>query len=143
MSEHHEQALVVKWAVTQLLDYPELDCLFAIPNLGVKFDGDERRGYALMARMKAQGLRPGMPDLCLPVARGGYNALFVEMKRIKLRETKTKGVVLEKTHPTPLQVEWHDKLRITGNLVLVCYTAEEAERALLDYLDSKYLRLSA
>lgn len=141
MSEHAEQSLVVQWAKLNERQYPELSCLFAIPNLGVKFQGDELRGFALMARLKAQGLQPGMPDLCLPVARGGYNALFIEMKRIKLRVTKTKGVMREATKPTPKQEEWHKKLTITGNLVLVCYTAEHAQQAITGYLDSKYLRM--
>jgi hypothetical protein len=143
MSEHQEQALVVKWSETQLRNYPELSCLFAIPNLGVRFENDVAKGAALMARMKAQGLRPGMPDLCLPVARGGFNALFIEMKRLKLRPTLTKGVTIDRTKPTALQSEWHERLRVLGNLVVVCYTAEEAEKALVDYLESKYLRLSA
>jgi hypothetical protein len=47
--------------------------IFAIPNGGLrtKIQG---------AILKAEGVRPGVPDLMLPVARGGACGLFVEMK---------------------------------------------------------------
>ena len=30
--------------------------------------------------MKHQGVKRGVPDLCLPVARGTYHGLYIEMK---------------------------------------------------------------
>ncbi|MCV4697551.1 VRR-NUC domain-containing protein, partial [Escherichia coli] len=38
-----------------------------------------------IADLKAQGLRPGVPDYHLPVARGGYLSLYLELKVDKNR----------------------------------------------------------
>jgi hypothetical protein len=53
--------------------HPVARRIFAIPNGGLrtKIQG---------AILKAEGVRPGIPDLMLPVARGGAYGLFVEMK---------------------------------------------------------------
>lgn len=48
--------------------------MFAIPN------GEERH-KAVAAKLKAAGVRPGVPDTFLPIARGGYHGLFIEFKR--------------------------------------------------------------
>ena len=34
-------------------------------------------------RLRAEGLKSGVPDLCLPAARAGYHGLYIEMKRTK------------------------------------------------------------
>lgn len=135
-NEHYEQSLVLQWADTQLREYPELKWLYAIPNGG-------KRHISVAVRMKKEGVKPGVPDLCLPCARGGYNALYIEMKRLKPRATKTKGVVLDRTQPTAEQNEWRAALEILGNLVLTCWTAEEAQNCIKAYLDSDYIKMSA
>ena len=30
--------------------------------------------------MKSKGVKRGVPDLCLPVPRGGYHGLYIELK---------------------------------------------------------------
>ena len=71
---------------------PELGLLFAIPNGG-------KRGIATAARLKLEGVKPGVPDLMLPVARQGFHGLFIEMKRTKgssvSREQKTFATALQ------------------------------------------------
>ena len=49
--------------------YPEYALVFAVPN------GQFRPGQ----RMEA-GLKPGVPDIFWPVARGGYHDMFIELK---------------------------------------------------------------
>lgn len=53
---------------------PELRLLFAIPNGG-------ERNIRVAAKMKAEGVKAGVSDLMLPVARHGLHGLWIEMKR--------------------------------------------------------------
>lgn len=76
MSEHEHQAAVIQWA--RLAQYPGLDLLFAVPNGGL-------RTKAEAGKLKAEGVKSGVPDLCLPVARGPYHGLFLEMKKPGVR----------------------------------------------------------
>ena len=75
-TEHQEQVALIHWAKMRSATLPELGLLFAIPN------GGERHLF-VAKKLKAEGVKPGTPDLCLPVARGGYHGLFIEMKRMK------------------------------------------------------------
>jgi hypothetical protein len=59
---------------------PCLALLFHIPNGGAR--GDNARSNAIRgAAMKAEGVKAGVYDLFLPVARGGWHGLFIEMKK--------------------------------------------------------------
>ena len=75
-TEEQEQAAVMEWAMLMEKQYPELALLFHIPN------GADRHP-AVAAKLKKQGVKAGVPDLFLPVARGGFHGLWVEMKRQK------------------------------------------------------------
>lgn len=94
--------------------------LYAIPNGG-------KREAVTAARMKATGTRKGFPDVGLPVARRGCNALFIELKR-KGDAEKAKGRVDEK------QKDWHVALIEQGNGVAVCYGWEQAREVIEWYL---------
>ena len=113
-SEHVIQSQVFRWAELQSGVHPELRLLFAIPNSG-------KRSYALASYMRAEGLRAGFPDMCLPLGRGGFNALYLELKA-------EGGKVSDR------QREWHEALRKRGNCVEVCRGFE----ATIDIL-SRYL----
>lgn len=78
--ESDEQKIVVKWAMDARIKWPELELLYAVPN-GALLGGRNR--FAQVNNLKAQGLRIGVPDLVLPVARGSYHGAYLEMKRIK------------------------------------------------------------
>ena len=69
--EHDIQVLFVR--LVSALGRP-LDVSFAIPNAA-------KRSPMLMGRLKREGFRKGIPDWCLPVPRGPYNALWIEFKR--------------------------------------------------------------
>src|ERR1700757_1581898 len=72
-SEHSQQCALLS-AVAQIVEFdPSLKWFFAIPN-----GGDRNRVVA--ANLKAEGVKPGVADLMLPVARRGYHGFFVEMK---------------------------------------------------------------
>lgn len=71
--EQQEQIALFQWRDLKLSDYPELKAMFAIPNHG------KRSRIAGHFEVMA-GLTRGASDVCLPVPRRGYNALFIEMK---------------------------------------------------------------
>lgn len=115
--EHEEQKALFKWASYQTSRLPELSLLFAIPNGG-------KRSKAVAGKLKAEGVKAGVPDICLPVARGSYHGLYIELKA-------------ERGKVTPLQYEWAEALTDQGYLALVCHGWERAKAAIEKYLEQK------
>lgn len=113
-SEHDEQVAVCQWWAAAAPSYglPE-HSLLAIPNAA-------RRSYALAAYMKAEGLRPGTPDLFLAVPHNGKGGLWIEMKR-------------KPNKPSDEQIKMLDFLDC-GYATTVCYSADEAIKAIKRYL---------
>ena len=120
-SEHEEQVAFIEWCQRHEGRYPALRCLFAIPNGGA-------RNIVVARKLKAEGVKTGVPDLFLPMPRsphgGGriYAGLFVEMKR-------RKGGTLSKS-----QRWWKARLEACGYRVEVCRGWEEAARVVTEYL---------
>ena len=83
------------------------------------------RGKAEAARFKAEGVKAGVPDLFLPVARGPYHGLFIEMKRQK------GGKVSD------AQKAWISALIDQGYLAVVCYGWKDAAELIEDYLEER------
>lgn len=73
ITEHSLQVTVVAWAMALSGRFPELASLFAVPNGG-------KRSRIVGALLKAEGVRAGVPDLCLPAPRCSYAALYLELK---------------------------------------------------------------
>ena len=64
MTEHEEQVQVLQWAQKWAFARPELELLFAIPNGAALTWHTDRRGRRYSpqaARLKAEGLRAGVP----------------------------------------------------------------------------------
>lgn len=124
MSEHSEQAQIIDWAQRVKPLYPELGLLFAIPN-GAKLpymkDHRGRRYSPQAKKLKAEGLRSGVPDLFLPVARMGYHGMFIELK-------------VGRNRPSDEQVAYLDALAEQGYYAAVCWGAVEAIGAICAYL---------
>lgn len=118
-TEAQEQEALFAWAEWQLGKHPELALLHHIPNGGSRRPAEARR-------LKAQGVKPGVPDLCLPVARGGYHGLYIELKR-------SRGGRLGES-----QRKWLASLAEAGYLAVVARGHEEAERVLTWYLEGKW-----
>ena len=116
--EDVEQATLFTWAGLKSGQRPELQLLFHIPNGG-------SRGKAEAARFKAEGVKAGVPDLFLPVARGPYHGLFIEMKR------RSGGRTSE------AQRKWIAALAAQGYLATICYGWKEAAELIEDYLDER------
>lgn len=88
--------------------------MYHVPNEG-------KRSKIAGARLKAQGLKSGVPDVCLPTAHGGYIGLYIEMK-------------VKPNKPTENQKQWLRKLREQGHLTAVCYSWEEAKQLIEQYI---------
>ena len=116
-SEDTEQMAVMDWANWQLNIYPELELLHHCPNGG-------RRNKPEAVKLKQMGVKAGIPDLCLPVPKGEYSGLYIEMKFEKGR--------LEESQKKMLQL-----LTNQGHYCAVCYGAEEAINVLEQYLSLK------
>ena len=114
MSEHTEQVSLFQKAERWEGEYPELALLHAIPMGG-------KRPISVAKRMKAAGAKKGLLDMCLPVPRGQYHGLYLELK--------VKGGRLSKE-----QKWWIEKLREQGYAVHVCYGCIEAWGVIMEYL---------
>lgn len=117
-TEACEQEALFAWAEYQKGKYPELELMYHIPNGG-------SRNKAEAARLKAQGVKPGVPDICLPVPRGKYHGLYIELKR-------TEGGRL-----SDKQLNWLDNLMKQGYVAFLCYGWEEAKSLIIKYLESE------
>jgi hypothetical protein len=116
--ERSEQEALITWA---RIVYPD-ELLFAIPNSLVRTCVQARN----MAR---SGLRSGVPDLCLAVARKGYHGLYIELKR-----TPEKGQ--PKGQVTAKQREIIDHLNSRGYLAKICYGWDSARETISEYMES-------
>ena len=114
MSEHHDQVAVCQWAAMSQGRHPELALLLAIPNGGA-------RHIAVAAKLKAEGVRAGVPDLFLPCPRRGFNGLWIELK------TKTGRL-------SDSQKWWISELCKQGYFAVMCRGTEEAIEAIREYL---------
>lgn len=117
MSEHELQKQVVDWAKLNAERWPELDLLYAIPN-GARLSSKREA-----AKLKAEGMNNGVPDLCLPSAHCGAHGLYIEMK-------------YGDNKPSERQVWWMDRLNDEGYITVCCWTAEDAIQSLIDYLSN-------
>lgn len=113
-TEHAEQVALMQWARFNARRFPGLELLHAIPNGGA-------RNAITGAKLKAEGVKPGVPDLCLPVPLHGRPGLYLELKR-------TAGSAI-----TPAQREWHAALAAQGYAVVVCRGARDAMDAIEAY----------
>ena len=111
----HQYALML-WAQQASVRrrWPELALLYHVEN-------ERQCTPQQAARRKLMGVKKGVPDLCLPVPRGPYTGLYLELK-------KPGGRLSEE------QKWWLDQLNRQGCCATVCYGWEEARQWLEKYL---------
>ena len=114
MSEHEHQAALFRWAGLACAALPELRLMYAIPNGG-------HRHIAVAAKLKAEGVKPGVPDICLPVPRHNFAGLYIELKAGKGRASDA-------------QKWWLASLADQGYYTTVCHGWEAAKDVLCGYL---------
>ena len=89
--------------------------LFSVPNGG-------RRDAVTGAKLKAEGVLPGVSDLILLKSNRFYGALLIE--------TKTKKGVQRKS-----QKEWEAKITADGYKYVVCRSLDDFIKVVTDYLN--------
>jgi hypothetical protein len=99
--EGQEQAALM----TELrIRMPEVaDLIYHVPNGG-------HRVKAVAAKLKAQGVKAGIPDLVLPMARGGFFGLYIEFKATPPNDAAISSSQHERIR----------KLNAQGYLAVVC-----------------------
>lgn len=107
--EHQTQVACVNWFRVQ---YPG-KLIHAIPNGGA-------RNIVTAAKLKAEGVVSGVPDLFIPEPSGQYHGLFVEMK--------VKGGRLQQT-----QKDMINKLNERGYKCAVCWSFEDFMKVVNEY----------
>ena len=113
--EHNEQAALFRWAAMSERKYPELKLLYAIPNGGL-------RNIVVARKLKAEGMRAGVPDIHLPVAAGKYIGLWIEMKAGRNKPSVAQNLFLK-------------SLATLGHKTAVCYNWDEARAQIEAYLN--------
>lgn len=115
--EFQHQCALFEWARLPLMlrKYPELALLSSSQN-GAHMDKAEA------VRAKRAGLLPGELDVKLPVARGGFIGLALDMKYGDNRPTKE-------------QMQYGMALALEGHLVAFVWTWEAARDLIVKYLE--------
>jgi len=117
--ERDEQVTLIAWFRQfgwSMLGLQSPDLLIAIPNGG-------KRALHTAARLRAEGVVAGTPDLLLAVKSGEYGGLWIEMKR------RFGGKVSER------QKAMHNLLSAQGYAVAVCAGFQAAREAIASYLN--------
>lgn len=121
-SEYDEQVAIFAWAILNEYKYPCLDMLHGsiMGGTGIK--------PALLNKLKKAGMKKGKPDINLPVARGGYIGLWIELKR--------RGG----PDPTEDQIRWLIRLAEEGHFCVCCKGSDAAIRTIKRYVDGKIIK---
>lgn len=113
--ESGHQEAIFSWCDYNRNRHPELALLYHVPNGG-------KRDAATARALKRQGVKAGISDLALPVARCGYHGLYAELK--------APGGKLEQS-----QIDFLQAVGQQDYLALVCVGWQAAVQALSVYLD--------
>lgn len=110
-----EQTALFKWIDLQ---YPqESKLIYHVPNGG-------HRHKATAGKLKGQGVRAGMPDINVDIARGGYFGLRIEFKATPPNDAAV----------SPKQRDALQLLNERGYLAIVCRGAHDAQEQIRAYL---------
>lgn len=109
------------------LRYPEaFKLIYHVPNGG-------HRHKAVAAKLKGQGVKAGVPDLVLPMARGGHFGLYIEFKAMPPFDAAVSAS----------QDAYIQALIAQGYLALVCRGHIDALECLRAYLLQPPTRVAA
>jgi len=115
IDEHTEQVNYFNMLNKHLALTKDLILAHAIPNGGL-------RNKVVAKKLKAEGVKSGVPDIFIPIPRNGFHGLYIEMK-------KTKGWSINQN-----QKFWLNYLNDKSYYAVVCKGAFEAYDVTMDYL---------
>lgn len=119
-SEFSEQCALFAMCALHINKHPELKWFHCIQN-------EEKSGSAIRGgRSKASGTKKGVSDTCLPVKRGSYSGLYIELKNAKGKASVE-------------QLEFGNFVVQQGYYFAVCYGWEHAWNVLKSYLEGEKL----
>ncbi len=125
--EHLEQVALFEWADRMTPLVPELANMFAIPN-GAKLpffkDASGKRVCVQAQFLKAEGLKPGVPDVFLSVPNDRYHGFYLEMKAGKNKLSVD-------------QCDWIERLSLAGYFCGVYWSWTDAANEILAYLGKR------
>ena len=110
--EHRLQCACVNWFRLQYPDHAS--ALFAVPNGG-------RRDRVSGAKLKAEGVLPGVSDLILLLPRGRHHGLLIEMKTERGKQSQA-------------QRDWQRDMVHRGYKYMVIRSIDEFIDMVTDYL---------
>jgi hypothetical protein len=113
--EHDEQVALFVWLDRYTARVPDFAKAFAVPNGGF-------RHIRTAGRLKAEGVKPGIPDVLILVARCGFLGLMIEMKR--------PGGSL-----SPSQADWQFTFTKDGFKVVLATTWQQAREHICTYFE--------
>jgi hypothetical protein len=118
-TEHAHQVALFMYIATLVSKHPEAKWIYAIPNGG-------ERNPIVASRLKAEGVRSGVSDICIPFARKGYYGFYIEMKKPKGKES-------------PEQIAFGKFLVTQQYLYTMCDSWEKGKNAINWYLSVEQL----
>ena len=111
-TEHHIQSTFFRWCDFQ--KHHAYRMIYAIPNGG-------HRHKAVALKLKREGVKAGVPDVCMAYPSNGYHGLYIEFKRPKGKTT-------------PSQDAWIVRLNDLRYKTEICHSFEEAIECTEKYL---------
>lgn len=114
-TEHNEQCIFFNYIKKKSIENNTYNLIFAIPN-GAKRDA------ITGARLKSEGVKSGVFDIFVSVARNNYHGLYIEMK-------------VNNNKLTENQIIFKQNVEKEAYKCIVCYSAKEAIEKLEEYLN--------
>ena len=113
-TEDEQQAAIMEWCQLMEGRWPELRLIYHVPNEG-------KRTASPAGKMQRMGMKSGVPDMMLPVARGNFHGLYLELKTETGRESKA-------------QRQWREALEEQGYMAALCFGLDAALDCLKVYM---------
>lgn len=119
------------WADLAASTRPELRWLHSVPNGGYRTAGTA-------GRMKGEGVKAGVPDVFLDVARGPFHGLRMELKVPRIQGVKGQYATVRAGTLSAEQDRWLIHYHENGYAARVAYGWTHAKQLIEIYLDDAH-----